>query len=346
MAGRYRYNSLHKGRTIGADMIGAEALKRLQSSNIQKLSLEAALELKDLVDLGAGSSAYSPQMLTALNGPMTTRRIYATLSSELNSHIDSLYELEAAPDHVKALQRAYKNKSKLHQEIEELKEILTAIVAAIDRSSRESSLSRSLYHENIKRSEEGSKMMLEELQQKTKIFALVEKEIGRLESDIKELKKDYLASHKRPVENINGRDKCLAWYIVNRAISAAAQPASDRVKMSYRGPGHRKSREDMEAEAEQRWAETDGAEAMRWAEHVQGVVLPPPPPRLSKIPLSAYMTAEEKALRALNRRESRNAAAAIFSNISEKNKPKWGIPNLGTGFGGGRTRRNSRKRRG
>jgi hypothetical protein len=56
--------------------------------------------------------------------------------------------------------------------------------------------------------------------------------------------------------------------------------------------------------------------------------------------------AEEKALSALNRRESRNAAAAIFSNKSKKNKPKWGIPNLGTGFGGGRTRRNSYKRRG
>jgi len=84
------------------DLIGLEGMKRLEGRNIKELSLEEALEIKDLLD--AGASAYLP--VGALNGPTTTRRIYLNMLSELNAHIENIYRKWAAPDEVEGLHAA------------------------------------------------------------------------------------------------------------------------------------------------------------------------------------------------------------------------------------------------
>ena len=59
---------------------------------------------------------------------------------------------------------------------------------------------------------------------------------------------------------------------------------------------------------------------------------------------SAQNAAEQKAVRNLNARESERAANLIFPRQNHtRRKPMWGIPNVGSGFGGSRKRRRSRK---
>jgi hypothetical protein len=534
------------------DLIGLEGMKRLEGRNIKELSLEEALDLKVFIHVGA---------------------IDATMLPELNRHIEILYEKEAAPDQVEALHAAYRDSRKLWQEMEKLKEQIDTTMSDIVRAKSASfsfGEDKEVRYSFIKRAEEGFKAMVGELEQKTKDFGLLEAEIKRLLPEIEELKRKYLTSHRRPVGNIPWEYKVRAWGIVKKALSAAAAAAAEAEFFKATGRRisrviHSKSRreqmesrrEQMETAADQRWAQTDGAEAVRWAERIQGVVLAPPPPvaamptptpvvvpyqtpkpapkavnlsffswthdgedyftndrgdvvstefvwvgrfdgtkidssvpepadladakmrtaavnemRLSHEQLKsgvklekknapcarlyscvgdkstgglkpttrhvssecwsheridpetgelltphkcpwlhpgepgwqaqwntdrlwrpasaapvaasrfaalssatapwaraasppresrgafaaklgstqrankeARNTAEDKAIRELNRRESSNAAAAIFPNSSKKNKPKWGIPNLGTGFGGRRTRRNLRKRK-
>jgi hypothetical protein len=340
-----KQNEKRQRAMLQADIIAAEAIKKLGGRKFRNLTLEEALEIKELADLGA-KGAYPG---------------IRELSVGLDEYVKSPYGLEGARDQVEALDAAYKHKSKLHKEMEELKILLETngrdigMAKTAPFSFGEDKHARYSF---IKRAEEGSKMMIEELEQKTKEIHLVDAEISRLISEIGRLKGAYLSEHPRPDANISWEDKMIAWGGLLRSAqqAAAREAASARSKMGGLQRSNFMREEKKAAEA-----------AMRWAERMQGVVLPPPPPadrraaspsresrgafaaRLRSVQRAnkqARNTAELNALSALNRRESRNAAAAIFSNKSKKNKPKWGIPNVGTGFGGRRTRRNSRRRRG
>jgi len=101
----------------------------------------------------------------------------------------------------------------------------------------------------------------------------------------------------------------------------------------------------MNTLADEQWARTGGVSAISWAERMQGVVLAPPPPHLSRMPLSVYNTLDDKALRALNAKDSGIAAEAIFPDKLGVNKPKWGIPYVGPGFGGRKTRKRKQLRK-
>jgi len=338
-----------KRAMLKADIIAAEAIKKLGGRQFRNLTLEEALEIKELADLGA-KGAYPG---------------IRELSYGLDDYIKSPYGLEAARNQVEALDTAYKHKSKLYQEIEELKEILLTAGGDIYRAKSAPLSFGEDKHERysfIKRTEEGAKMISEEIEQKNKDFRSVDAEISRLISEIGRLKGAYLSERPRPDANIPWEDKMIAWGKLRNAQAAVRQAASARSKME--GLQRRNFRREEEKAAEA---------AMRWAERVQGLVLPPPPPAdrraaspppresrgtfaarlrarnsLQRANKQGYNTAEEKSRRNLNAQESRNAAAAIFANKSKKNKPKWGIPDLGSGFGGGRsTRKNrgSRKRR-
>jgi hypothetical protein len=183
---------------------------------------------------------------------------------------------------------------------------------------------------------------------------LIDIEIKRIISEIERLKREYLDSHPRPGRNSGENDKMIAWGIVEDAKLAAARgltsPRSAQVLVDPRSRDVFRTSLWQDDWA-QNWAQTNGAAAIRWAKQMQGVVPPPPPPSppppppLSAIPLSAYNSVEQKAQRQLNARESNNAAAVIFPKETRKNKPKWGIPNFGTGFGGGYTRRRKRVRK-
>jgi hypothetical protein len=321
----YRSEKL-KRAMLKADIIAAEAIKKLGGRQFRNLTLEEALEIKELADLGA-KGAYPG---------------IRELSYGLDDYIKSPYGLEAARNQVEALDTAYKHKSKLHQEIEELKEILLTAGGDIYRAKSAPLSFGEDKHERysfIKRTEEGAKMISEEIEQKNKDFRSVDAEISRLISEIGRLKGAYLSERPRPDANIPWEDKMIAWGKLRNAQAAVRQAVSARSKME--GLQRRNFRREEEKAAEA---------AMRWAERMQGVVLPPPPPpRESRGTFAAQLrAAEEKSRRNLNAQESRNAAAAIFANKSKKNKPNWGIPNLGPGFGGGRSTRKNRgsRRRG
>jgi hypothetical protein len=318
-----------------ADKIASEAIKRLGTRKVKNLSLEESLEIKELANLGARGIYEFPGI--------------KYLSGELEDHIKSPYGLESAGEEVKSLENAYKQQRKIIQDIQDL-EALTGTTGQDLYSLKVAPFRSGDNREGrfllIKSLEEGFNMAVEEWQQKKKEKKLIDIEIKRIISEIERLKREYLDSHPRPGRNSGENDKMIAWGIVEDAKLAAARglisPRSARVSADPR------SREDARASAWRDWAHTDGAAAIRWAEQMQGVVPPPPPPSppsLSAIPLSAYNSVEQKAQRQLNARESKNAAAVIFPKETRKNKPKWGIPNFGTGFGGGYTRRRKRVRK-
>ena len=286
------------------ELIGLEGMKRLEGRNIKELSLEEALEIKDLLD--AGASAYLP--VGALNGPTTTRRIYLNMLSELNAHIEEIYRKWAAPDEVEDLHAAVWG-------------------PAPNKRGRIKSTDR------VKA--EAKARWDEQKAASAKAFDL-SFTINTYEGE------EYFVNDRGDVLRMDG-----TWVgrFDGSKIVAMPEPANIAgAKMRALRP--------MTAPPPQHRMAAALAAAPRapWARAAS-------PPRESRGVFAARLrsvqrankqarnTAELNALRALNRRESRNAAAAIFSNKSKKNKPKWGIPNLGTGFGGGRTRRNSYKRR-
>lgn len=338
----FRYEKL-KRAMLQADIIAAEAIKKLGGRKFRNLTLEEALEIKELADLGA-KGAYPG---------------IRELSVGLDEYVKSPYGLEAARDQVEALDAAYKHKSKLYQDMEGLKTLIDTTMSDIARAkSAQFSFGedKEARYSFIKRSEQALDDMLKDLEQKPKEIRSVDAEISRLISEIGRLKGAYLSEHRSPDANIPWDDKMIAWGKLRNAQAAVRQAASARSKME--GLQRRNFRREEEKATEA---------AMRWAERMQGVVLPPPPPadhraaspppRESRGTFAAKLrarnsvqrankqarnTAEEKSRRNLNARESRNAAAAIFANKSKKNKPKWGIPNLGPGFGGGRSTRKNR----
>jgi len=324
--------------------ISAEVIHLLGERKVIELSLNEALKLKELSDL----ADWHQNGMKIIHG--------------LNDHIDSLYEIEAAGELVQALRVAYIRQSKLSRDIEELKSLLLETEQQIYREKQaERSFGRLIVGGSeknllIKRSEEGMKMMLEELNQKTEEKRILEQEISKLQLQIKKLKQEYLYLHLPREDNGSSFDKVLAWGIIkDRQLKLAQALENHTLSPVSRRKQWKTSREESSDRVlEGLTKKMQGSPAMRWAERIQGVNLPPPPPPLSAIPASAYNTVEKKALNALYTRESRNAAEKIFSKKLTKNKPTYGIPNVGTanvgtGFGGGyrktRRRRYSRKRR-
>ena len=317
---------------LQADRIASEAIKRLGTRKVKNLSLEESLEIKELANLGARGIYEFPGI--------------KYLSGELEDHIKSPYGLESAGEEVKSLENAYKQQRKIIQDIQDL-EALTG-TSGQDLYSLKAAPFR--FGDNregrfllIKSLEEGFNMAVEELQQKKREKKLIDIEIKRITSEIDRLKREYLDSHPRPARDISWNDKMIAWGIIEDEKLAAARaltsPRTAQVSVNSR------SREEARATAWRHWPQVNREAAIRWAEQMQGVVPPPPPPSLSAIPLSAYNSVEQKAQRQLNAQESKNAAAVIFPKETRKNKPKWGIPNFGTGFGGGYTRRRKRVRK-
>ena len=183
--------------------ISAEVIHLLGERKVIDLSLNEALKLKELSDL-ADWYQYGGMKII----------------HELNDHIDSLYEIEAAGELVQALRVAYIRQSKLSRDIEELKSLLLETEQQIYREKQAERISGRLIvggsEKNllIKRSEEGMKMMLEELNQKTEEKRILEQEISKLQLQIKKLKQEYLYLHLPREDNGSSFDKVLAWGII------------------------------------------------------------------------------------------------------------------------------------
>lgn len=323
---------LEKARGL-AYIISQEAIQRLDSRKVKDLSLEESLNLKELVDVGVMGVYDPPQGVSPIR----------QLMHELNDHIDTLYKIKSAPDLVDALKVASKHRNKLYTQIEELRELCETSSQNISRIKS----TRLSFGENmekrqsiIKSYDESGKMMIEELEQKIKEKELVEAEIQELENKINEKKEEYLTLHKPP-ERISWQDKAMAWGIVKNAQLSKERRVNIMERISGMGKNRRRTRNQLNAQ----WAKTGGVSAISWAERMQGVVLAPPPPHLSPLPLSIYNTVEGKALRALNAKDSGIAAQAIFPNKPGVNKPKWGIPYVGPGFGGRKTRKRKQLRK-
>jgi hypothetical protein len=302
-------------------MIAAEVVRLLGDRKVNELSLEEALKLKELSDLADWG-----------------QRVWEGVHS-LDNYIDSLYELEAAGDFVKALKLAYKRQGKLRGDIEELKALLTESEQQIYRD-REGARSRMFgigSGLDIKKLEEGMKMMLEELIQKqAEEKHILEEEAPKLQLHIKKLKEEYVSLHIPRQDNGSSIDKVLAWGILKDRQMKSALDNHTLSQLSRRSGRF----------LDRLTKEMQGSPAMRWAERMHGVKLPPPAPPLSAIPASAYNTVEQKAVRNLNARESERAATLIFpSENHTRRKPTWGIPNVGPGFGGSRKAKPMRKRR-
>lgn len=329
-----------------AGRITIEVLQKLASRKVSDISLEEALYLKELIDIGAMGTYDPPQQGTSP---------FRQLMYELNDHIESLYKIEVAPELVDALKVTSKNRNKLYTQIEELRELCETTSQDIARvkSSRPSfGENMEKRHSYIRAYNEGVKMMVEELEQKIKEKYLVEIEIKRLEKEIKEKTEAFIALHKRPSDNIPWEYKAIAWVIVKSAQLAKETPVNNMTRIPpvdkrMRRMQNRRMQNRMYTLEDKNWLESGGIEAMRWAERMQGVVPPPPPPQLSPLPLSVYNTVEDKAVGLLNAKDSAIASQAIFPSETKINKPKWGIPYVGPGFGGGKTRKRKllRKRR-
>jgi len=372
----YRNPNREEGIRPIRQRISIEVIRLLGGRKVTELSLEEALKIKELSAL----ADWGQDGGEIIHG--------------LDEHIDSLYEIEAAGEFVKALKLAYIRQSKLNRDIEELKSLLTESDQQVYRE-REAARSRMFGIDrgpDIKRLEEGMKVMLEDLNQKTEEKRILEQEISKLQLQIKKLKDEYLALH-RPIgeyEYISNNSKIKAWGIlkdsqIKEGLKTLNEPKVKgmlrNISSSVGGKvpkGLKPLKQSSPASMAARIALQEGqrATAMRWAEGIQGVKLPSwlmpsappqspplpasrplrlpppeplattaPPPLLSPTPVSAYHSIEHS----LDARESRNAAEKIFSKKLTKNKPTYGIPNLGTGFGGGyrktRRRRYSRKRK-
>jgi len=484
MASRgYGYNREHEKRIVGADMIGAEAMKRLEGKNIQSLSVKEALEIKDLLDVGARGRAYSPEMLTALNGPTTTRRIYATMMSEINRYIDSYaaatYPVNKIPwqDKVrawvivkKALSAAAEAAateaaeaelfkatgrrisrvihSKSHREemetaadqrwaqtdgaeamrwAERMQGVVLAppppvaamptptpvvvpyqapdyghtsslfgaeTAAALERFDKGRSLYDALYPDGdpewdayegglvakkaqreavpdaVRRAEE-ERVKLAYLQRRIeeKVAEDSKMRINReqLKSGVKLEKKNAPCARLYSCvgDKSTGGLKPTTRHVSSECWShERIDPETGELLTPHKCPWLHPGEPGWlpQWNMDRLWRPASATPAASPPLHRLSSAIAPwaraaSPPRESRGAFAAKLgstqrankearnTAEDKAIRELNRRESSNAAAAIFPNSSKKNKPKWGIPNVGTSFGGRRTRRNSRKRK-
>ena len=311
----------------GAFKISSEVIEKLGNRKVKDLSIEESLYLKELIDIGV--------MYTA----DARYQVIKQLMYELNDHIYSLYELEAADDLVKELHSDYKLQDTLNKEIEEIYAILNETQRRIN-SERGAARSRGQLIVNgspinlfIKSSVEANKKMLEDVEQKKEKKRTVDEKIPKLQLEIKEKTEAFIALHKRPSDPIPWKYKAIGWDIVKTAQLAKENPVNNMTR-------RRRMQNRMFTIEDKKWLESPlGIQAIRWAQRMQGVVPPPPPPDLSPLPLSVYNTVENKALRSLNSKNSGIASQAIFPSESKNNKPKWGIPYVGPGFGGGKTRK-------
>lgn len=268
----------------------------LGDRKVNELSLEEALKLKELGDL-----------------TVNWKGEYDRTTYALYDHIDSLYEIEAAGEFVKALKLARVRLIEIQGAIEELKLLLTESDQRLytERAARSRILLGIQFGINrgpdIKRLEEGNIMMLEELNQKLEEKRILEQEISKLQLQIKKLKEEYLSS------DLLKQMKQVAHEAL-RSDLAAAEAA--RIAESF--PGGIRMRKGANSHSLRR--------------------------RAQKAKNRLQNAAEQKAVRNLNARESERAANLIFPRQNHtRRKPTWGIPNVGTGFGGSRKRRRSRK---
>jgi hypothetical protein len=338
--------------------VSSKVRQLLGDRKVNELSLEEALKLKKLYDLadwrrggeGAGWGDY---------------------------HIDSLYELEAAGEFVKALKLAYKRQGKLHGDIEELKLLLTESDQQLhrERAARSRILLGIQFGvddrgPDIKRLEEGNIMMLEELNQNLEEKRILEQEISKLQLQIKKLKEEYLSSdlpkrmkqvaHEALLSDLAAEAAAKA-AAAEAAAEAAAAPARARaaaVAATVAGSGAAEAAAAAEADFAQLLAAeaaelSTAAEAARMAESSPGGLRMRKGAnshslrrRAQKAKNRAQNAVEQKAVRNLNARESERAATLIFpSQNYTRRKPTWGIPNVGPGFGGSRKAKPMRKRR-
>lgn len=271
----------------------------LGDRKVNELSLEEALKLKELGDL-----------------TVNWKGEYDRTTYALYDHIDSLYEIEAAGEFVKALKLARVRLIEIQGAIEELKLLLTESDQRLytERAARSRILLGIQFGINrgpdIKRLEEGNIMMLEELNQKLEEKRILEQEISKIQLQIKKLKEEYLSS------DLLKQMKQVAHEAL-RSDLAAAEAA--RIAESF--PGGIRMRKGANSHSLRR--------------------------RAQKAKNRLQNAAEQKAVRNLNARESERAANLIFPSQNRRNqsrrKPTWGIPNVGPGFGGSRKRRRSRK---
>lgn len=325
----------------GAFKISSEVIEKLGNRKVKDLSLEEALYLKELIDIGV--------MYTADSRHQGIKQ----LMYELNDHIYSLYQLEAAGDLVKELHSCYTLQDTLNKDIEEIHAILNETQRRIN-SERGAARSRGQLIVNgspinlfIKSSVEANKKMLEDVEQKKEKKRTVDEKIPKLQLEIKEKTEAFIALHKRPSDNIRWQYKAIAWAIVKNAELAKETPVNNMTRIPPVDKRMRRMQNRMYTLEDKNWLESGGIQAIRWAQRIQGVVPPPPPPQLSPLPLSVYNTVEDKAVGLLNAKDSAIASQAIFPSETKINKPKWGIHYVGPGFGGGKTRKRKllRKRR-
>ena len=263
----------------------------LGDRKVNELSLEEALKLKELGDL-----------------TVNWKGEYDRTTYALYDHIDSLYEIEAAGEFVKALKLAYIRQGELGGDIGELESVLT-------ESARQLHGERHVPADSERgaarfRLEEGMKIMLDELNHKREEKRILEQEISKLQLQIKKLKEEYLSS------DLLKQMKQVAHEAL-RSDLAAAEAA--RIAESF--PGGIRMRKGANSHSLRR--------------------------RAQKAKNRLQNAAEQKAVRNLNARESERAAKLIFPRQNRQNqtrrKQTWGIPNVGPGFGGSRKRRRSRK---
>ena len=319
----------------------------LGDRKVNELSLEEALKLKELADL-----------------TVNWKGDYDRTAGALYDHIDSLYELEAAGEFVKALKLAYKRQGKLRGDIEELKTLLTESDQQLHRE-REAARFRMGGTDrgpDIKRLEDGMKMMLDELNQKQAEKYILEEEAPKLQLQIKKLKEEYLSSdlpkqmkqvaHEALLSDLaaEAAAKAAAKAAAAEAAAAAAAAAAPGASRAGRAAAAADFAQLLAAEAAEL---STAAEAARMAESSPGGLRMRKGAnshslrrRAQKAKNRAENAAEQKAVRSLNARESERAANLIFpSQNHTRRKPTWGIPNVGPGFGGSRKAKPMRKRR-
>lgn len=317
--------------------VSSKVRQLLGDRKVNELSLEEALKLKKLYDLadwrrGGEGAGWGDE------------------------HIGSLYEIEAAGEFVKALKLAYKRQGKLRRDIEELKALLTESEQQLyrEREAARFRMGGTDRGPDIKRLEEGMKMMLDELNQKqAEEKYILEEEAPKLQLQIKKLKEEYLSSDlpkqmKQVAHEALLSDLAAEAAAKAAAAEAAAAPASWRAEAAAAVAEGADFAQLLAAEAAEL---STAAEAARMAESSPGGLRMRKGAnshslrrRAQKAKNRAENASEQKAVRNLNARESERAANLIFpSQNHTRRKQTWGIPNVGPGFGGSRKRRRSRK---
>lgn len=312
--------------------VSSKVRQLLGDRKVNELSLEEALKFKKLYDLadwrkGGEGAGWGDE------------------------HIESLYEIEAAGEFVKALKLAYKRQGKLRRDIEELKALLTESEQQIYRD-REGARSRMFgigSGLDIKKLEEGMMMMLDELNQKqAEEKRILEEEAPKLQLQIKRLKEEYLSSDLPKQMKQVAHEALRSELAAERAAAAAARAAAEEAESAKKAAGwgayYAKMKQSSEAmEPESALADASFAATMAAATRDKHSYLRAKRDK-NRAEKAAKNAAEQKAVRNLNARESERAANLIFPRQNHtRRKPTWGIPNVGPGFGGSRKRRRSRK---